>query len=532
MHMAGQPPAVFDLQRELVTLGAGSRADVRLPAPISALVALQLRWLPGQGFQVARVHPDLDVHAQPPDHPPAPLQVCAFYPPGTILHIGEPGAVQVELVQASIDSPVRVTTAACEAVPDQGSVPVPWQRCAHALARARSPEEVLGLLVPRLREVVPLRGARLGVCIEAEPGGWSWSVDGDGLDTAGLLDAWIHQRGILSHPVVDALDVPGGWAVALAIPGPDGLLVGALVARTLRPAGEEASRIGALWADLAPQVALVLDAWRLRRRVVHLESETAWFRSRDRRHYMAKSIVRRSPAMQALWKQLEAWTHTEAPVAVVGPVGSGKEMIARALHHLGPRRDAVLSVFHARTVRASEAEVELFGEVSSSLEAGHRVRRGLVDWCEGGTLMVDSPEAMEDGIQRRLHRMVTHGEVFRPGSGDAMSVQVRLVASCHEDPLSLADRGLLRADLAHVLSHHVLRVPALSERREDIPELALSFLRLYAGRYGRAGLQALGDDALAWLLDQAWPGNVRELQTAVERAVLHAPPGATTLAPG
>jgi two-component system response regulator HydG len=225
----------------------------------------------------------------------------------------------------------------------------------------------------------------------------------------------------------------------------------------------------------------------------------------------AARMVTESPAMQALLKRAARFAASDAPVAVLGETGTGKEVVARILHANSPRADAPFVAVNVAALPADLIESELFGHGKGAFTGAASARRGLFEEADGGTLYLDEIGEMPLPLQAKLLRALQDGEVRRVGENRAFGVDVRIVCATHRDPAERVRQGLFREDLYFRLKVLTLKVPPLRERREDILPLARHFLH-----DERRPFEGFTEAAEARLLGYAWPGNVRELQSAVK----------------
>ncbi|EJE54046.1 response regulator with CheY-like receiver, AAA-type ATPase, and DNA-binding domains [Acidovorax sp. CF316] len=203
---------------------------------------------------------------------------------------------------------------------------------------------------------------------------------------------------------------------------------------------------------------------------------------------------------------------TRVSVLVLGPTGSGKELVARALHACSPQSASGFVAIHCGALSAELLESELFGHLKGSFTGAYRDQPGLVEVAHGGTLFLDEVGEMPPPMQVKLLRFLQEGTFVPVGGRSQKKAEVRVVAATHRDLEAMVRDGSFREDLYYRLKGVVLRTPALSERPADVPLLATRFLHRVAPRAGLSG------DALAWLAAREWPGNVRELKALIEAA--------------
>lgn len=231
-----------------------------------------------------------------------------------------------------------------------------------------------------------------------------------------------------------------------------------------------------------------------------------------------RSLLGSSPAMHALRRQIAKLARSEGRVLIVGETGTGKELVAHALHEQSSRRAKPFVPVNCAAIPEGLIESELFGHERGAFTGAVAAASGLVQAAEGGTLVLDEVGELPLAAQARLLRLVQEGEVRRVGSNRTLRVDVRLLAATHRDLRAMVDAGEFREDLYFRLRVLELTVPPLRERGEDVLELCERFVQRHAKQRGLAPMQ-LSDRAKAALRAHSWPGNVRELQHAVERAV-------------
>lgn len=242
-----------------------------------------------------------------------------------------------------------------------------------------------------------------------------------------------------------------------------------------------------------------------------LAQELAVLRARDEASE-DMGLIGQSPPMVALRALIRRVAPTNMPVIVLGPSGTGKELVARAVHAASPRAKGPLVPVHCGAVPADLLESELFGHLKGSFTGAHADRAGLVEVAHGGTLFLDEIGEMPSAMQVKLLRFLADGSYQPVGGREMRKSDVRVVAATHRDLAAAVADGSFREDLYYRLKGLVLSTPRLDERGPDKTLLAQIFLRRAApeARFGAA--------ALEWIAQRAWPGNVRELRAAVECA--------------
>lgn len=226
-----------------------------------------------------------------------------------------------------------------------------------------------------------------------------------------------------------------------------------------------------------------------------------------------------SPAIRQFKARLATVAATDADVLVLGETGSGKELVARALHQSGPGARGEFVAINCAALPETVFESEMFGAEPGAYTGASKRRIGKIEHADGGTLFLDEIEGMPLALQAKLLRVLETREVERLGSNQPVKVACRVVAASKVDLKALSDAGQFRADLYYRLNVISLRLPPLRERSEDIPLLFNHFASLAAERFRRP-LPQLSPGQLASLMTASWPGNVRELAHSAERFVL------------
>ena len=230
-------------------------------------------------------------------------------------------------------------------------------------------------------------------------------------------------------------------------------------------------------------------------------------------------IVGAHPSMQRLFKRLLQTARSRATVLIQGETGTGKELIAKALHEHSMRSQGPLVRLNCAALTESLLESELFGHEKGAFTGAVSRRRGRFEEADSGTLFLDEVSEMPPAVQMKLLRFLQEKEFERVGSNETVRVDVRVIAATNRDLQAMVTDGKFREDLYYRLKVVVLDVPPLRARASDIPLLTEHFLRYYAAEEGKE-INRISDAVLNALLEYPWPGNVRELQHAIEQAVV------------
>jgi DNA-binding NtrC family response regulator len=249
-----------------------------------------------------------------------------------------------------------------------------------------------------------------------------------------------------------------------------------------------------------------------------LKSENAYLRSQLEERYRIDGLVGRSRVMRDLFQLLETVAATSSTVLITGETGTGKELAARAIHHNSPRRANRFVAINCSAIPETLLEAELFGHVRGAFTGAVGTRQGRLEQAHRGTLFLDEVATMSPALQAKLLRVLQEREFERVGDSHTIKIDVRVIAATHSDLSRMVADGTFREDLYYRLNVIPVRLPALRERREDVPLLVQHFLQRLAGESAR-GSMTVSQEALRHLMSYSWPGNVRQLENVVERAV-------------
>src|SRR5574343_440327 len=231
----------------------------------------------------------------------------------------------------------------------------------------------------------------------------------------------------------------------------------------------------------------------------------------DERHAPAPEILGQAPAMQDVFRAIGRLSQSNVTVLITGESGSGKELVARALHKHSPRAEGPFVAINTAAIPKDLLESELFGHERGAFTGAQTMRRGRFEQADGGTLFLDEIGDMPFDLQTRLLRVLSDGQFYRVGGHQPIKSNVRVIAATHQNLEERVRQGVFREDLFHRLNVIRLRLPPLRERREDVPVLALFFVRRSATELG-VEPKRLSDAALAVLTNFEFPGNVRQLE--------------------
>jgi len=249
------------------------------------------------------------------------------------------------------------------------------------------------------------------------------------------------------------------------------------------------------------------------------QRETAYLRDQSKTERGLRLLTGESPAMKAVRLAIQQVAHTDSTVLILGETGTGKELVARAIHQLSPRRDRLLVSVNCAALAPGVVQSELFGHEQGAFTGAARRRPGRFELAHQGTIFLDEVGELTPETQVMLLRALQERVIERVGGSEPVAVDVRVIAATHEDLAQALKQGRFRADLYFRLNIFPIPVPPLRERREDIADLANHFLHHFGRRMNRP-VERIDPATLKLLQEYHWPGNVRELENLIERALI------------
>ncbi|MDS4020557.1 MAG: sigma 54-interacting transcriptional regulator [Candidatus Competibacter sp.] len=263
----------------------------------------------------------------------------------------------------------------------------------------------------------------------------------------------------------------------------------------------------------------VTERWRSEETLRQLQLEKVYLQEEIKTRLGPSHIVGESPAMREAFAYAEQVAGTDSTVLLTGETGTGKSVIARAIHDLSDRRDKLFVPVNCAALPGELVESELFGHEKGAFTGATCQRKGRFEMADGGTLFLDEVGELTAGAQAKLLRVLQDQEFERVGGNQTLKVDVRLVAATNRELDKMVKEGTFRADLYYRLNVFPIRLPSLGERPTDIPLLARYFLDKFARKMGKS-IRDLSPRACERLQRYSWPGNIRELQNVIERATI------------
>jgi DNA-binding NtrC family response regulator len=252
-----------------------------------------------------------------------------------------------------------------------------------------------------------------------------------------------------------------------------------------------------------------------------LLQENRLLRLEVRKKFEFANIIGKSKKMQEIFSLIEKVAPSNSTVIIYGGSGTGKELVAKAIHYNSPRADRPIIPFNCGAIPETLVESELFGHMKGAFTGAVQTKKGLFEEADGGTLFLDEISTVLPSVQVKLLRVLQEKEVMKIGSAERTKIDVRVIAATNEDLESNMKKGKFREDLYYRLHVFPISLPDLKDRKEDIPLLTYHFLDLYS-KETKKQIKGISKEAMNFLLEYDWPGNIRELENAIERAVIMA----------
>ena len=249
---------------------------------------------------------------------------------------------------------------------------------------------------------------------------------------------------------------------------------------------------------------------------IRLESENEALRRGLQPQVTFQNIIGNSPALQRVFDMIQKVADTDSNILITGETGTGKELVAKAIHNLSRRREKPFQPINCGSLAEGVLESELFGHVKGAFTGAVTTRKGLLEVADGGTIFLDEIAETTPSFQVKILRVLQEGEFLRVGDTQPIHVDLRIIAATNRDLERAVERREFRQDLYYRLKGIAIHLPPLRERTEDIPLLAYHFLKKYRGTR-KAGL--IDPQAIKALMAYKWPGNIRELEHVIEYAL-------------
>jgi formate hydrogenlyase transcriptional activator len=403
-------------------------------------------------------------------------------------------------------------------------------------------ETLLRSVLEILRRVVPLNGAAISI-YHPKRGTFSYflmettlSSDhfraGVEFDRKNSISCWVcdHQRAVMRSDLEreqqypnDRLAIAAGICSDCIVP----LIVGGKSIGTLNIGSGKRNEYSEadveLLQEVANQIALAIANMRSYEEIVELKSrlekENVYLQDEIRTEHNFEEIIGNSPALLAALRKVEQVAPTDSTVLIYGETGTGKELIARAIHDRSARKNRPLLKVNCSAISAGLVESELFGHVKGAFTGAFERHIGRFELADGGTIFLDEIGELPLETQVKLLRVLQEREFEPVGSNRPVSVNVRVIAATNRNLQESIRAGNFRSDLFYRLNVFPVDMPPLRERRSDIPQLAMFFLARFSQKFGKK-IEGLSQMTIDRLASYSWPGNIRELQNVIERAVI------------
>jgi transcriptional regulator with GAF, ATPase, and Fis domain len=280
-----------------------------------------------------------------------------------------------------------------------------------------------------------------------------------------------------------------------------------------------AARAGAELERKRAEEALKQAVAELEKLKNRIQEENIYLQEQIRTEYNFEEIVGNAAALKTVFQNIEKVARTDSTVLITGETGTGKELVASAIHNRSPRRASALIKVNCAALPAGLIESELFGHEKGAFTGATARKKGHFELADGGTILLDEVGELPLETQVKLLRVLQEQEFERVGGSQTIKVELRVLAATNSDLEAAVKHGAFHADLFYRLNIFPIRLPALRERREDIPILANHFVGKFSRRMAKR-VDRISAEAIAMLADYDWPGNVREMANILERAVI------------
>lgn len=251
----------------------------------------------------------------------------------------------------------------------------------------------------------------------------------------------------------------------------------------------------------------------------NLVDENIYLRSELDKKFSFENIVGTSEPMQRVFESIRMVARSKATVLIQGTSGTGKELVAKAIHYNSNRKLGPFITTNCAALPEGVVESELFGHEKGAFTGAYRTTKGRFEMADGGTLLLDEVSEINLGLQAKLLRVLQEREIERVGGSKPINVDVRIIATTNRDLQQEVEEGRFRDDLYYRLNVVPIRLPTIAERREDIPLLVQHFVKIYANENG-IPVKGVSEKAMKMLSQREWPGNVREIENCIERALV------------
>lgn len=235
--------------------------------------------------------------------------------------------------------------------------------------------------------------------------------------------------------------------------------------------------------------------------------------------YELENIIGSSKAMQSAFRLIAKFAATGSTVLITGEIGTGKELVAKAIHYNSPRKDAPFVVVDCGTIPDAIIESELFGYVKGAFDGAAAIKKGLIELADKGSLFLNEVGALHLQVQAKLLRVLQEKEFMPIGSKKSAGVDIRFIAATNKNLEAMTKEGVFREDFYYRLNASHINIPPLRDRREDIPLLVYHFLKKYSKETGK-DITHVSAEAMKAIINHNWPGNVLELENTIQRAII------------